>query len=69
MNGSAAGSVLNDQFGIPSLVGVGILFAASSPSNYFGRDPLQRVHVDMHGGAYAVLIIYSVMTFIRFTTR
>jgi uncharacterized membrane protein YkvI len=66
VNGSAAGTVLNDQFGIPPLVGVGMLFAAVVALNYFGRTFLQDSMSVCMIALCLVLVIYSVMTFIQF---
>ena len=66
VNGSAAASVLNDQFGIPSLAGVGILFPAVVALNYFGRTLFQESMSICMLALMLVLIIYSVMTFIQF---
>ena len=66
VNGSAAGSVLNDQFGIPSLVGVGVLFAAVVALNYFGRTLLEESMSICMMALTIVLIIYSALTFIQF---
>ncbi len=66
VNGSAAGSVLNDQFGIPSLVGVGLLFGAVVALNYFGRTLLEESMSICMIALTMVLIVYSAMTLIQF---
>jgi uncharacterized membrane protein YkvI len=66
VNGSAAGSVLNDQFGIPALAGVGMLFAAVVALNYFGRTLLEESMSICMIALSTVLIVYSVLTFIQF---
>jgi uncharacterized membrane protein YkvI len=64
VNGSAAASVLNDQFGIPSLVGVGLLFASVVALNYFGRTLLQESMSICMIALTIVLTIFCAMTFI-----
>ena len=66
VNGSAAGSVLNDQFGIPTLVGVGLLFAAVVALNYSGRSLLEKSMTICMLALLTVLVIYSVLTFVQF---
>ncbi len=66
VNGSAAGSVLNDQLGVPSLVGVGLMFAAVIGLNYVGRTLLAESMSICMIALCLVLIIYSAMTFIQF---
>jgi uncharacterized membrane protein YkvI len=66
VNGSAAGSVLNDQFGLPSLVGVGLMFAAVIGLNYSGRKLLAESMSICMIALCLVLVIYSAMTFIQF---
>jgi len=66
VNGSAAGSVLNDQFGIPPLVGVGILFVGVVALNYFGRSLLEETMSICMIALLIVLVVYSVLTFIQF---
>lgn len=66
VNGSAAGGVLNDQFGIPSLAGVGLLFAAVVALNYFGRTLLEESMSICMIALLIVLIIYSALTFFQF---
>jgi uncharacterized membrane protein YkvI len=66
VNGSAAASVLNDQLGIPSLVGVGLLFAAVVGLNYFGRTMLQESMSICMIALTIVLTIVCAMTFVEF---
>jgi uncharacterized membrane protein YkvI len=66
VNGSAAGSVLNDQFGVPSLVGVALLFAAVIALNYSGRALLEDSMSICMIALLIVLTIYSVLTIIQF---
>ena len=66
VNGSAAGSVLNDQFGIPPLVGVGLLFFAVVALNYFGRTLLEDTMSICMIALSIVLVVYSVLTFVQF---
>ena len=66
VNGSAAGSVLNDQLGVPSLVGVGLMFAAVIGLNYAGRTLLAESMTICMIALCLVLVIYSAMTFMQF---
>ncbi|MDH5175295.1 MAG: hypothetical protein OEX15_01370, partial [Gammaproteobacteria bacterium] len=66
VNGSAAASILNDQFGIPALVGVALLFASVVALNYFGRALLQESMSLCMIALTIVLTIFSVMTFIDY---
>jgi uncharacterized membrane protein YkvI len=66
VNGSAAGNVLYDQFGIPSMAGVGLLFAAVVALNYFGRTLLEESMSICMIALLTVLIIYSALTFFQF---
>ena len=42
ITGSAAGTVLSDRFGIPSNIGIGLMFLAVVILNYFGRALVNR---------------------------
>jgi uncharacterized membrane protein YkvI len=66
VNGSAAGSVLGDQFGVPPLVGVGLMFAAVIGLNYAGRTLLAESMSICMIALCLVLVIYSAMTFSQF---
>jgi len=66
VNGSAAGSILYDQFGIPALVGVALLFAAVVALNYFGRGFLEKSMSVCMISLLTVLSIYCVLTFIQY---
>lgn len=62
VNGSAAGSILKDQFGIPALVGVGMLFAAVVLLNYFGRRLLEESMSICMIALVIVLAVYCGLT-------
>ncbi len=63
VNGSAAGSILFDRFGIPALVGVGLLFASVVTLNYFGRTLLERSMSLCMVALLIVLVAFCAMTF------
>ena len=66
VNGSAAASVLNDQWGVPSLIGAGLLFAGTVALNYFGRTLLQESMAVCMFALSAVLVIFCVLTFVQY---
>jgi len=66
VNGSAAGSILKDQFGIPALVGVGLLFTAVVALNYFGRRLLQESMSICMIALVIVLVIYCGLTIVQY---
>jgi len=66
VNGSAAASVLNDQWGVPSLIGVGLLFAGTVALNYFGRTLLQESMAICMIALSTVLVIFCVLTFMQY---
>jgi uncharacterized membrane protein YkvI len=66
VNGAAAASVLNDRWGVPSLIGVGLLFAGTVALNYFGRTLLQESMAVCMIALTAVLAIFCVLTFIQY---
>lgn len=66
VNGSAAGSILHDQFGIPNMVGVAALFATVVALNYYGRSLLQSSMAICMIALLTVLVIYCGFTFYQY---
>lgn len=66
VNGSAAGNILNDRFGLPPLVGVGFLFAAVIALNYLGRNLLENAMSACMVALVVVLLMFCTMTFVLY---
>lgn len=64
VNGSAAGNILHDRFGLPTLVGVGFLFAAVIALNYLGRKLLEKTMSVCMLALLVVLLVFCAMTFV-----
>ena len=62
VNGSAAGSILSDRYGIPSILGIVLLFSAVIILNYFGRNILEKSMAICMLALLTVLLIFFVLT-------
>ena len=62
VNGSAAGSILSDRYGIPSILGIVLLFSAVIILNYFGRNILEKSMAICMLALLTVLLIFCVLT-------
>lgn len=60
--GSAAGTVLEDSFGIPDTMGVGIVFAVVVILNFYGRKIVEKSLTIWAVLLTVVIVIYFVMT-------
>ncbi len=66
VNGSAAGTIIQDQFGVPEFVGGGLLFGLVVALSFFGRNFLTR---SMAFWMIALTIILLVLFVISFVER
>lgn len=62
VNSFAAGSIIESQFGIPQLLGIGILFVAVVLLNFFGRKLLEGSMSFWMIALTAVLVVFCAMT-------
>ena len=62
ITGSAAGTVLSDRFGIPSNIGIGLMFVAVVILNYFGRELVNRTLT-----LGAILLVAVLVLFFAYT--
>lgn len=62
VNGSAAGTILQEQFHINASVGVGLLFITVVLLNYFGREFVEQSMSVCMLALTAVLIVFCVVT-------
>jgi uncharacterized membrane protein YkvI len=66
VNGSAAGSILRDQFGIPSIVGVSLLFTGVVVLNYLGKRLLQESMAICMIALVIVLLVFCGLTLVQY---
>jgi len=66
VNGSAAGSILKDQFGIPSIVGVSLLFTGVVILNYLGKRLLQESMAICMIALVIVLLVFCGLTLVQY---
>jgi uncharacterized membrane protein YkvI len=66
---SAAGEVLQDQFGVPIPVGIVIMLALVGTLEYFGRDMVTRVLTFWSAFLYAVFIAFLIAVFSQLSGR
>ena len=62
--GAAAGEILNDEFGLPRLLGVAIILVAVVVLNFYGRELVTRVLAFWSLLLYTVFVIYLATVFV-----